>query len=64
MSETAQVQVVQEALIEQQSPCAEARDLDLDDFQVSEEIFARIEAGLVEVAMTAWKWEVSSPFFG
>ena len=64
MSETAQVQMVQEALIEQQSPCAEASDLNLD-VQVSEEILARIEAGLTEEeGMAAWQRHLSSPFFG
>jgi hypothetical protein len=64
MSETAQVQMVQEALIEQQSPCAEASDPDLDDVQVSEEILARIEADLTEEGLTAWQCHLSSPFFG
>jgi hypothetical protein len=63
MSETAQVQMVEEALIEQQSPCAEASDLNLD-VQVSEEILARIEAGLAEEGMAAWQCHLSSPFFG
>ena len=63
MSETAQVQMVQEASIEQQSPCAEASDLNLD-VQVSEEILARIEAGLTEEGMAAWQCHLSSPFFG
>jgi hypothetical protein len=64
MSETAQVQMVQEALIEQQSPCAQASEVDLDDFQVSEEILARIEAGLAGEEMAAWQCHSSSPFFG
>jgi hypothetical protein len=64
MSETAQVQMIQEALIEQQSPCAEASDLNLDDVQVSEEILTRIEAGLnEEEGMAAWQCHLSSPFF-
>ena len=63
MSETAPVQMVQEALIEQQSPCAEASDLNLD-VQVSEEILARIEACLTEEGMAAWQCHLSSPFFG
>jgi uncharacterized protein (DUF1786 family) len=67
MSETAQVQMVQEALIEQQSPCAEASDVNLDDLdvQVSEEILARLEAGLTEEeGVAAWQSHLSSPFFG
>ena len=66
MSETVQVQMVQEALIEQQSPCAEASDLNLDDLvQVSEEILARLEAGLTEEeGVAAWQSHLSSPFFG
>ena len=66
MSETAQEQMVQEALIEQQSPCAEASDVNLDlDVQVSEEILASLEAGLTEEeGVAAWQSHLSSPFFG
>ena len=64
MSETGQVKMVREALIEQQSPCADAEASDLDlDFKVSEEILANIEAGLIWEQMGARQCQLSSPFF-
>ncbi len=48
MSETDQAQMVEEAWIEQPPSSAGASDLALDEFQVSEEILAHIEAGRTE----------------
>ena len=64
MSETGQVKIVREALIEQQSPCADAEASDLDlDFNVSEETLANIEADLTWEEMAARQCQLSSPFF-